>query len=174
MSWFVVDVEADGPAAGLYSMHEVGAVKVNGLATFHAKLRPMAGMKWQDEALAVCNVTHADTMQYPYAGDSMQDFNDWVIRVNDPGTRPIFVSDNLAFDWSFVNYYFHYWVGDNPFGWSGRRIGDIYAGLSGQASKPWKNKYRKTKHDHNPVNDAMGNAEALLAFRDELGFKVKY
>jgi hypothetical protein len=37
----------------------------------------------------------------------------------------------------------------------------------------WKH-LRKTIHDHNPVNDAKGNAEALLYFRDELGLKAKF
>jgi len=49
--------------------------------------------------------------------------------------RPIFVSDNLAFDWQFINYYFHRFLGRNPFGFSGRRIGDLYAGLVKDASK---------------------------------------
>ena len=35
----------------------------------------------------------------------------------------------------------------------------------------WKKLYRKTKHDHNPLNDALGNAEALLAMK-ELGLKI--
>jgi hypothetical protein len=34
----------------------------------------------------------------------------------------------------------------------------------------WK-KYRVTKHSHNPVDDARGNAEALRMFR-ELGLKI--
>jgi len=28
-------------------------------------------------------------------------------------------------------------------------------------SNDWKRKYRVTKHTHNPVDDARGNAEAL-------------
>ena len=173
MSWFVVDVEADGPTPGMYNMHEVGVVKVADLSkTFHAKLAPVTPNS-QQEALEVCKVKRQIIEQYPHPLQGMIDF-DWFIKENNEGGRPIFVSDNLAFDWSFVNYYFHVFRGRNPFGWSGRRIGDIYSGLVGKASQPWKNRYRKTKHDHNPVNDAMGNAEALLAFRDQLGFKVTY
>ena len=87
-------------------------------------------------------------------------------------TRPIFVSDNLAFDWQFINYYFHRFFGRNPFGFSGRRIGDLYAGMVKDASKAsdWK-KYRVTKHTHNPVDDAKGNAEALRKL-SELGLKI--
>ena len=84
----------------------------------------------------------------------------------------IIPSCNVAFDWQFINYYFHRFLGRNPFGFSGRRIGDLYAGLVKDASKAseWK-KYRVTKHTHNPVDDARGNAEALRKFR-ELGLKI--
>jgi hypothetical protein len=51
----------------------------------------------------------------------------------------------------------------NPFGHSARRIGDFYAGLLGdfQSTQKWK-RLRRTKHDHHPVHDALGNAEALI------------
>jgi hypothetical protein len=86
--------------------------------------------------------------------------------------HPVFVSDNLAFDWQFINYYFHRFLGRNPFGFSGRRIGDLYAGLVKDASKAteWK-KFRRTEHTHNPVDDARGNAEALKYFK-ELGLRI--
>lgn len=86
--------------------------------------------------------------------------------------RPIFMSDNLAFDWHFINCYFHRFLGQNPFGFSGRRIGDLYAGLVKDASKAteWK-KYRVTRHTHDPVDDAKGNAEALKKIR-ELGLRI--
>lgn len=76
--------------------------------------------------------------------------------------KPIFVSDNPAYDFQWINFYFWKWLGYNPFGHSGRRIGDFYAGLMGNFYKTqsWK-KFRKTKHDHNPVHDALGNAEAF-------------
>lgn len=76
--------------------------------------------------------------------------------------RPIFVSDNPAYDWQWINYWFHHTIGRNPFGHSARRISDFYAGLVGNFYKTqeWK-KLRITKHDHNPVNDAKGNLEAF-------------
>jgi hypothetical protein len=56
------------------------------------------------------------------------------------------MAGNVAFDWQFINYYFHRFLGRNPFGFSGRRIGDLYAGMVKDASKAteWK-KYRVTK-----------------------------
>jgi hypothetical protein len=91
----------------------------------------------------------------------MQAFGKW-LRENSQG-RPIFVSDNVAYDWQFINYYFHKFCGENPFGFSGRRIGDIYCGMKGDLFAQWKH-LRKTKHTHHPVDDAKGNAEALLSF----------
>ena len=57
--------------------------------------------------------------------------------------------------------------GENPFGHSGRRIADFYAGLVGdfRNTQRWK-RLRRTKHDHHPVRDALGNAEALIRMLD--------
>lgn len=50
---------------------------------------------------------------------------------------------------------------------SGRRIADFYAGLVGdfRSTQKWK-RLRRTKHDHHPVHDALGNAEALIRMLD--------
>ena len=76
--------------------------------------------------------------------------------------QPIFVSDNPAFDFQWISYNFWRYLNKNPFGWSARRIGDYYAGLTGnfRNATKWK-KLRITKHTHHPVDDAMGNAEAF-------------
>jgi hypothetical protein len=76
--------------------------------------------------------------------------------------RPIFVSDNPAYDWQWIAGMYDRAGMENPFGHSGRRISDFWAGLNqdwGNTQK-WKG-LRKTKHDHHPVNDAMGNLEAF-------------
>ena len=93
---------------------------------------------------------------------------------NNTNGRPMFISDNPSFDFAWINYYFHRFYGDNPFGWSGKKIGDIYSGLVKDTFKAseWK-KYRKTSHSHDPVDDAMGNAEALLVFKEKYGLKIK-
>lgn len=59
------------------------------------------------------------------------------------------------------------YIGENPFGHSGRRIADFYAGLVGdfRSTQKWKG-LRRTKHDHHPVHDALGNAEALIRIFD--------
>jgi hypothetical protein len=87
-------------------------------------------------------------------------FRDWLRQFSDK--RLIFVSDNVAYDWQWINFYFWKYFGENPFGHSGRRISDFYAGLCGDfyQTQRWK-RLRRTVHDHNPVNDARGNAEAF-------------
>lgn len=92
--------------------------------------------------------------------ETMQHFDAW-IRERTPG-RAIFVSDNPAYDWQWINFYFDKYGISNPLGHSARRIGDFYAGLKGHFFKEseWK-RLRVTPHDHNPVNDALGNAEAF-------------
>jgi len=94
--------------------------------------------------------------------ETFENFAKWILSVTEKGFRPLFVSDNPAYDWQFINYYFHLFLGENPFGHSARRIGDFYAGLVGNFtdSSSWK-KLRVTAHDHNPVHDAMGNLEAF-------------
>lgn len=86
-------------------------------------------------------------------------FNAWLVCFPKP---LVFVSDNPAYDWQWINFYFWKHLGANPFGHSARRISDFYAGLRGDfwKTQQWK-RLRVTPHDHNPVNDAMGNVEAF-------------
>jgi hypothetical protein len=87
--------------------------------------------------------------------------------------RPIAISDNPAYDFAFLNLYLHRYCGNNPLGYSARRIGDFYAGVHRELRRTndWKN-LRCTQHDHNPLNDALGNAEAFLTILRE--HKVKF
>jgi hypothetical protein len=157
----VVDVEADGPCPGLYSMVCFGAVCVEDFSkTFYGQTRPIQGTDYISDALKVSGFTREEHREFPYINNTMEDFYEWLIGLS--AKRIYFWSDNPAFDWQFINYYFYYCEMKNPFGYSARRIGDLYAGLTGKIfdATSWK-KLRKTKHDHNPVNDAMGNAEVL-------------
>ena len=90
---------------------------------------------------------------------------DWVSSLGDP--KPVLVSDNPAFDWQWINFGFHHFHGTNPFGHSARRIGDMWSGMKNKIGdhSSWK-KLRVTRHTHHPLDDAMGNAEALLRIWD--------
>jgi DNA polymerase III epsilon subunit-like protein len=166
MTWIVVDVEADGPCPGLYSMVSLGAVVVEPelSRTFKGLTAPVSD-RWDAAALAISRISRAQHEAYPDPAQTMADFKAWLDEVSPQG-QPVFVSDNPAFDWQFVNYYFHRYQGANPFGYSARRIGDLYAGWKRDLKKSnaWK-KLRKTEHTHDPLDDAKGNAEALLAMK---------
>jgi hypothetical protein len=174
MSYFVVDVESDGPIPAEFSMVCFGAVFLNHQLdqAFYGRTRPVSD-RFNPEALAISGFTREQHLTFDDPKVVMENFAAW-LQQHSRG-RPIFVSDNVAFDWQFINYYFHRFVGRNPFGFSGRRIGDLYAGLVKDASKAseWK-QFRITPHTHNPVDDARGNAEALKRFKELglLGLKI--
>lgn len=163
MSLYVVDVEADGPCPGLYSMVQIGIVKVTDEldTTFVRTLRPITD-QYNPEALNAIGLTRDETMTYD---DPLQVMNDMLTFINETNKdRATFLSDNNGFDWQFVNYYCHRYLGENPFGFSSRRIGDFYAGLKRdwRAGSKWKS-LKITKHTHDALDDAKGNAEAMLA-----------
>lgn len=164
----VVDVEADGPFAPDYSMVCFGAVALRSrtnLQTFYGTTRPISD-QWIPEALAVSGITREQHQTFDEPTFTMTHFADWLTAVCQG--KPIFISDNPAFDFKWIDYYFYKYYGTNPFGHSGRRIGDLYCGLKKdmRLNREWKQKLRITKHTHNPIDDAMGNAEALIAMSD--------
>ena len=166
MTLFVVDTEADGPAPGLFSMVSFGVVEFTPQGpgkTYMGEVAPISE-RWIPSALAVSGVSREQHLAYQKPEIVMPHFAAWVNSVNKPGTRATLVSDNPAFDWQFMNYYLWAYNDGNPFGHSARRIGDFYAGLQGDffARQDWK-KLKTTKHTHNPLDDAMGNCEALAA-----------
>lgn len=170
MSYVMVDVESDGPAPGLYSLVSFGAVIVTPALdrTFYGQLRPISE-RWVPEALAVSRVTREQHATFDEPGDVMARFAAWI--GGHGGRRPIFISDNNGFDWSFINYYFHRFVGNNPFGFSSQNLGSLYKGVVKDTFATFKH-LRQTKHTHHPVDDARGNAEALLRIKRDHGLKI--
>ena len=171
MSYIMVDVEADGPIPGDYSMISFGAVLVNqGLTqTFYGQLQPISE-KWIPEALAVSGHSRQQTLGFDNPKQVMQRFADWLRNVSKG--QPRFIADNNGFDWQFINWYFHHFMGVNPFGFSSTNLGSLYKGLEADMFANFKH-LRRTKHDHNPVNDAKGNAEALLTLIQRYDLKIR-
>jgi len=171
MSYIVVDVESDGAIPHKFSMVCFGAVIVEPTLskTFYGKVKPISS-EWNPEALAISGFSREEHESFDDPKEVMEKFAKWVSE-NSVG-KPIFITDNPAYDWSFINYYFHYYLGKNPFGFSARRIGDLYCGMVKDSTAQWK-WLRKTKHDHHPVNDAKGNAEALLEMK-KMGLKIDF
>lgn len=173
MSYIVVDVESDGEFPEMYTGYSMvcfGAIIVEPTLskTFYGKVKPISNY-YKPDALSISGFSREEHLKFDDPLDVMTRFETW-IKENSKG-RPIFISDNLAYDWQFINYYFHKYLHRNPFGYSGRRIGDLYCGMKMDSFIKWKH-LRKTNHDHNPVNDAKGNAEVVLQMQN-MGLKIK-
>lgn len=170
MSYISIDVEADGPIPGDYSMVSFGAVISDGKfdKTFFAQLKPISE-NYIVDALKSCKLIREETLLYNDAKEEMLRFEQW-IKENNQG-RPFFISDNNGFDWMFVSWYFHHFIGKNPFGHSSININSMYKGIARDMHKNIK-KFRKTKHTHHPVDDAKGNAEAFWAIKEKFGIII--
>ena len=159
--YFLVDCEARGvsPVTGLLT--EFGVVSFTTRESFHGKLFEST----PDPANpAIPIVGH----RVATVGSVALDLTAWLAE-RCKGSRPVFVSDNPAFDFMWIAGLFDDAGLDNPFGHSARRISDFAAGLERDWTKTqqWK-KLRKTPHTHNPVDDAMGNAEALASLFESM------
>ena len=171
MPYIMIDIESDGPIPGDYSMICFGAVLVEpGLQTsFYGRLKPISE-KWIPEALAVSGFSREETEGFDAPESVMLSFTAWLKQHSKE--KPMFISDNNGFDWQFINWYFHHFTGANPFGHSSGNLGSLYKGMMKDTFVNFKH-LRKTRHSHHPVDDAKGNAEALLHMRDSLGLKIK-
>lgn len=171
MSFIMVDIESDGPIPGDYSMVSFGAVLVDEQLdkTFYGRLKPISD-KYLPEALAVSGHSREEVLTFDEPAFVMTEFETWITA--NSKDRPIFISDNNGFDWMFICWYFHHFIGRNPFGFSSQNLGSIYKGLQKDMFQNFKH-LRKTKHSHHPVDDAKGNAEAMLTMRKEMGLTFR-
>ena len=160
-----VDVETSGPIPGEYSMLSIGACVVGQSgAEFSCRLQPLS-RRADPAALAVTGLSLEDlerTGMPPVEG--MQQFDEWV-RELATGAMPVFVGLNAAFDWSFVNYYFHRFLGANPFGFAALDLKSLYMGVTGcswrdtRSSEMTRMLQPRTRGDHDALNDARAQAE---------------
>jgi 3' exoribonuclease, RNase T-like len=180
--YFSVDIEADGPIPGPYSMVALGACVAgtyDGSAftridpeahTFYAELKPISD-RYEREALAVSGLSRDALLadgQDPKA--AMTDFVAWVERMcaeHDRG-HAVFAAYPLGFDWLFTYWYLLAYAGRSPFS-HGRHI-DIKTLFSARSGTPIHASTKRTMpaallgtraHTHNALDDAQGQADLL-------------
>lgn len=163
MVYIMVDIEASGQAPGVGEMTHFGAViiKEDLDISFYGQLNVLDGSvneHYRVDIIKPSNESIGDAKQV------MHDFANWIEKFC--GDRPILISDNNGFDWQYINYYFHNLLGQNPFGHSSTNLGSLYKGIVRNVWKNFKH-LRKTTHTHCPVDDAMGNAEALVTLEKQ-------
>jgi hypothetical protein len=171
MSYIMVDIESDGPIPGDYSMICFGAIIVDNELnkTFYGQIKPISE-NWIPEALAISGFSREETINFNDPKKIMFDFEKWIIE--NSIEKAMFISDNNGFDWQFINWYFHHFIGKNPFGYSSTNLGSLYKGIIKDTGKNFKH-LRKTTYTHNPVDDAKGNAEALVTMKNKFGLIIK-
>jgi len=170
MTYIMVDVETDGPIPADYSMICFGAIIVDEQLdkTFYGQLKPISD-QWLPKALEISGFTRQETVNFDDPKTVMERFRNWISEHSNK--QPIFIADNNGFDWQFMNYYFHHFLGNNPFGHSSTNLGSLYKGMVKDMTKNFKH-LRKTVHSHHPVDDVKGNAEALLYLKNEMGLTI--
>jgi len=171
MSYIMIDIEADGPIPGQYSMISIGAVLVDRhlKKRFYAELKPISD-KFSPEALAVTGFSRELTLEFEEPEMVMLRFEQW-LQEHSSG-QPMFISDNNGFDWMFVCWYFHRFLQRNPFGHSSTNLNSFYKGLMQDVFKNFKH-LRQTTHTHNALDDAIGNAEAFVHIINDFDLNIK-
>jgi len=166
-----VDIEASGPIPGTYSMLALGACEVGRTdRRFYVELRPTSAL-FVPEAMKVVGKSLED---FAEAGtdptEGMMAFREWALQISE--TRdPVFVGFNATFDWSFINWYLHTYLNDNPFGFGGVDIKSYYMGLVGCSwadtrSSRIPSKFKgQSQHTHNALDDAIEQAEMFERMR---------
>jgi len=172
-----VDVEADGPIPGPFSMLSFGAAVCGRFGaggftpldptrqTFYRELRPISP-DFVPDALAVSGLDRdhlsangADPEQ------AMADLRAWVAEICG-GDKPIAVGYPVCYDWMFLYWYLIRFGGHSPFGHSGcmdmKTMFSVKSGRSiafvGKRSMP-KHLLPDRPHTHNALDDAIEQGE---------------
>lgn len=174
-----VDVEADGPIPGPYSMLSLGAA-VAGVQdaggfraadpeerTFYRELRPISE-EFVPEALAVSGLDR-DRLGAEGAEPvrAMREFTDWVREAAaGTGAQPVMCGYPASYDWTFLYWYLIRFSGSSPFGHSGcldmKTLYAVKAGLPLRAvakgTMP-RELLSRRRHTHHALDDAIEQAE---------------
>ncbi|MEU6592253.1 exonuclease [Streptomyces sp. NPDC046881] len=174
-----VDIEADGPIPGPYSMLSLGAA-VAGVQdaagftaadpeerTFYRELCPISE-EFVPEALAVSGLDRARLA----AGGAepavaLAEFAAWVREVS-AGAQPVMCGYPASYDWTFLYWYLIRFTGSSPFGHSGCL--DLKTLYATKARLPLRAVAKGTmprallsrrRHTHHALDDAIEQAELL-------------
>lgn len=131
-----VDVEADGPIPGPYSMLSLGMV-VAGRPDlmFYTELKPISD-EYVPEALAVSGLDRDRLLrEAPTAADAMTAAKAWVDGLRPLG-RPVFLAAPAVWDGMYVHWYFTRFTGGNPFGRTGAGV-DLRSYWMGRTGAEW-------------------------------------
>lgn len=181
-----VDIEADGPIPGPYSMLSLGAA-VAGVQdaggftaadpekdTFYRELRPISE-EFVAEALAVSGLDRERLGAEGIAPAlALAQFTRWVREVSGDA-QPVMCGYPASYDWTFLYWYLIRFTGASPFGHSGcLDMKTLYATKAGlplravaKGTMP-RELLSRRRHTHHALDDAVEQAELfanLMAWR---------
>ena len=168
-----VDVETAGPIPGEFSLLSIGACAVDNVAeTFACELQPI-NRNADPEALKVAGLSLDVLASSGLAPvEAMARFAAWADALAHGNDKLVFVGFNAPFDWSLVNYYFHRFLGRNPFGFAALDIKAYYMGVTGctwadtRSSRMAAALQPRAHGDHKALHDALYQAELFRLTRD--------
>ena len=117
-----VDVEADGPIPGMYSMLSLGmAVVDHPDLNFYTEIKPISE-DFDPKALEVSGLDRERLIaKAPCAESAMREAANWINKLRKIG-RPVFLAAPAVWDGMFVHWYFIRFLGKSPFGATGAGI----------------------------------------------------
>lgn len=164
------DIETDGPSPGQYSMLSFASVAFlldkTILGTFERNLellpkarqhpRNMEFWKSNPEAWAACR---CDLVSPAIA---MREYSQWLKNLP---AKPVMVAHPVGFDFTFVHWYLHEFVGESPFFPAGLDMASYAMAIMDtpftKSHRPYMPKEwadANLPHTHKAIDDAMGHA----------------
>lgn len=186
-TYLSVDIEADGPIPGVYSMLSLGAAAFQletspqgwkQLSTFKENLLPLPGavqdpntMEWWAKQPAAWKASTENAVE---ASIAMADFVGWCQTLPKP---LVFVGFPVVFDFMFVYWYMVKFIdGQSPFGKQGLDIKtltmerlncEFKEATKRNMPKRWFNNC--PKHTHDALDDAIGQGILLMNILNDQG-----
>lgn len=167
-----VDVETSGPIPGEFSLLSIGACAVDDPRhQFECLLKPISD-KADSKALEVSGLSMEHlAIDGLEPRPAMENFEAWLKALAGDEDQLIFVGFNAPFDWSFVNYYFHRFLGRNPFGFTALDIKAFYMGKTGCSWRETRSSVMRQSlkpalaGNHDALRDALYQAEMFRLAR---------
>lgn len=180
--YFSVDIESDGEAPGTASMLSFGVVALDIVThepvnEMYATLQTLPGAKPNPDTMkwwAQHQEQYRQAREHPEPPQvAMKRLNDFVVNCvveqgvlhQVPKVQPVFVANPAPFDFAFIYYYLHRFLGHSVFGFKALDMRSYAAGLrnvsfsdSGviKGVEEWKS---TLQHTHNALEDARAQAD---------------
>ncbi len=171
-TYISIDIETSGPIPPVFSMLSLGACLVdNPKLHFYEEFKPLND-NYLTEAMEHNDLSFGILKQTGLEPDiAMSEFEKWILNVSQD-KKPFMLGFNSPFDWQFINYYFHAFLGRNPLGIATPDIKSYYMGrFKTDFSETSKSRIPKiflpgNLNQHNALYDAIEQAEIFRRIKE--------